>query len=384
MSWRISSNIIRHTIATIPMKFESCSLKSRALEALQSESRDGSVLSAFSSSGQFLFLTDKSDDNSKGTEFFVEFPLNEETPKSLDLSFVLYSIGRTFFEGIWKTRATLDGETLLPTGSWETLCEDFDEDYAFFERSIPLTGGRRFSRRFFFAYHESLLLVFDEYSGTSFDRKNAPAWNCQSFFPIEATVDALEDSEAREITFRRRIVSESVADAPNAKKAKKPGKILSEEELLIEELYSADPIESEIFETLARIFPFNLPEWKADASQGNLRLKKRPFGLDLSVKRDGGVATSSLLIDLNARRAGRRCSWRPLTVGEKMKVVDENSAVGRKIQLGREQYVLYVSTSPRPEIRSIVSRNLLSDFMFGKFTAKNGVNPIVDVTIEEE
>ncbi|MBR5758192.1 MAG: hypothetical protein IKX88_06315, partial [Thermoguttaceae bacterium] len=145
-----------------------------------------------------------------------------------------------------------------------------------------------------------------------------------------------------------------------------------------------EPIESEIFETLARIFPFSLPEWKADVSSGDFRVNDRPLGLELTAKRDGGVVTSSLLIDVNARRAGRRCTWRPLTVGEKTQVVDEDSAVGRKIQLGREQYVLYASTSPRPAVRSVIGANLLSDFMFGKFTAKIGVDSIVNVVIEEE
>ena len=67
-----------------------------------------------------------------------------------------------------------------------------------------------------------------------------------------------------------------------------------------------------------------------------------------------------------------------------MEPVDEDAAVGRKIKLGQEQYVLYASTSPYPAIRSIMSRHLLSDFMFGKFTVSRGVTPIVDVGIENE
>ncbi|MBQ9812750.1 MAG: hypothetical protein IJM54_05505 [Thermoguttaceae bacterium] len=366
------------------MTSDNQSLKTRALEALSQEPRDGAVLSALSQSGQFLLLTDEPDDYSKGTEFFVGFPKDDETPDSLDLSIAFYAKDRELFEGTWATDATLGGEALLPTGPWETLCEDFDKDYAFCERSIPLTDGRRLSRRLFFAYHESLVLVFDEFSGTSTDRENAPTWNYRTFFPLDRSLDALEDSEAREITFRRRLVPESNRVSGTAKKESKPGKILSEEERLMEELYSAEPIESEIFETLARIFPFSLPEWKADVSSGDFRVNDRPLGLELTAKRDGGVVTASLLIDVNARRAGRRCTWRPLTVGEKTQVVDEDSAVGRKIQLGREQYVLYASTSPRPAVRSVIGANLLSDFMFGKFTAKIGVDSIVNVVIEEE
>jgi hypothetical protein len=366
-----------------PMTSANQSLKARALDALSSEPQDGAVFSILSRSGQFLLLSDAPDD-AKGSEFFVEFPTDAETPRSLNLPVAFYSKRRKIFDGTWKTSATLDDETLAPTGPWETLCDDFNDSYAFCERSIPLVGNRRVSRRLFFSYNESLLLLFDEFSGNSADREDAPLWNYQTFFPLDPDVDLLEDPEAREIILRRQIAPIQDVASKSAKQTKKQGKILSEEELLMEELYSADPIESEIFEILARIFPFTLPEWKKDKSQGDLRVRKRPPGLQLTAKREGGVVTSALLVDLNARRASRRCSWRPLTVGENMEAVDEDSAVGRKIQLGREQYVLYASTSPCPEIRSILSRNLLSDFMFGKFTAKIGVDPIVDVELEDE
>ncbi|MBQ9875055.1 MAG: hypothetical protein IJM30_11395 [Thermoguttaceae bacterium] len=358
------------------------SLKNRALEALGAEIDDPTVSSAFSEDGQYLLLADSLDDG-KGVELFVEFSAAlSEPPESLDSELALFAKNRALFEGALTTRLSVDGEPLRPTAPAEILCQDFDSDRSFVETSVPLTGGRRFSRRFLLARNESLLLILDEFSGSEADRENSPAMENRAFFPLSSEVEVLEDEEARELALRRRRIEEKAAKKTRV--AKKKLDDLSEEERLFAELYSEEPTEAETFENLAGIFPLALPEWKADKSRGELVAKKRPFGLELTSRRNGGSLVSALLIDLNARRVARPRSWRPLTVGENMEVAPEDSAVGYKIQLGREQYLLYASTSPRPAIRSVLGRNLLSDFMFGKFTAKRGVEPIVDVEIDQE
>lgn len=361
-------------------------LKTRALNALCSEDHDEDVCSVLSESGRFLLLADTPNAD-KGAELFVEFPDAENVPSDLALETALYSKNVELLEGVWTTKIVVDGEELKPEGAWITLCESFEKDYAFCERSVKLSGGRLLSRKLFFAYHESLLLFFDEIDGTSADRENAPKWEYETIVPIAESLSVGEDDEARETTLKRRIDNEAQSKSdPGRAQKKDRSKIKSEADLFLVDLYDADDEEEETpaFETLARVFPFNLSEWRADVSQGDFKTRQNPSAFVLTATREGGSITSSLLIDLNARRAERRCTWRPLTVGESMEVCDEDSAVGRKIKLGQEQYVLYASTSPAPAIRSILSRNLLSDFMFGKFTASRGVEPIVDVDIEDE
>lgn len=357
------------------------SLPARVLKALSSEVTDGSVCSVLSDSGRHLLLTD-SPTVGAGGELFMEFP---EDAQDLDVEMVFASKAVELFSGVWTTDILVDGEALEPVGNWETLCEAAEKDYAFFELSLPLTGGRRISRRLFFAYHESLVLLFDEIDGNSSDRGEGSDWEYRAFLPLAPGLHIVEDADARELLLQRRASSPNAA-GKSVKKAKPSDDQLSEVDRFLADLYDDEEEEMavEAYENAARLFPLNLPEWKEDKDRGDLAVTQKPLGLELSARRFGGALTSSLLVDLNTRRAERRCTWRPVTVGEKMEVVAEDDAVGRKIQLGQEQYVLYASTSEYPAIRSILSRNLMSDFMFGKFLTSRGVVPIVDVDIEEE
>lgn len=358
---------------------ENLPLRTRVLNALAEEVQDGAVCSAASESGRYLLLAN-SPNADKGAELVVEFPDKNATLDRLNLTIEAFSQRVALFEGTWTANIEVDGETLLPTGTWETVCESFEKDYAFFERTIPLTGGRRLSRRLFFAYHEALLLFFDEVAGNPTDRINAPKWNYRAFYPLAKGLELGEDDEAREVVLQR-VVENATATTSKKKKEKNPKQ--SEVDQFLADLYdSDDEDEKKAFENIARVFPLNLCEWKADRASGDMRAIKTPFGLELTAIREGACVASSLLVDLNVKRSTRRCTWRTLAVGESMQRVSEDHAVGRKIQLGQEQYVLYASTSPAPAIRSILSRNLLSDFMFGKFTASRGVDPIVDVEIE--
>ncbi len=359
----------------------SSSLQTRVFNALASEVTDGAACSVLSESGRHLLLTD-SPIADKGAELFAEFPV-EAQDLSVELAFVSKTL--ELFNGVWTTEVKVDGETLKPTGNWEALCESTENDYAFFELSLPLTRGRRLSRRFLFAYNEALVLLFDEIDGNDADREEGSDWEYRAFLPLADAIHIAEDADARELLFQRANGTQNAATS--VKKEKKSDATLSEVDQFLADLYDGDDEEEEVVEALenvARVFPLDLPEWKADDAAGDLRVTDAPRGLELTAKRFGGALTSSLLIDLNTRRAERRCTWRALTVGEKMEVVDADSAVGRKIQLGQEQYVLYASTSEAPAIRSVLSRNLLSDFMFGKFLTSRGVVPIVDVDIEDE
>ena len=135
----------------------------------------------------------------------------------------------------------------------------------------------------------------------------------------------------------------------------------------------------------ARVFSLSANEKDVKTSSRNFSIKTTYGGsLETTTQRRGGALCVATLFDWNVNRATRAFNVDVATVGEKMRAVDDAIAVGRQIQLGRERYVLYVSTSRRPAIRSILSRNLLSDFMFGKFFVGRGVEPLVDVEAPDD
>lgn len=321
-------------------------LKSRALAALSEEVESLETRSLGDGAGRFWLISDSHEGSGKGTELYLEFPTSEDrTPTTLATSVELYTEGRAVFSGVWETEARIGAEVLEPVGAWENVCVDFADAYAFFERSIPLVGGRLFSRRILFAYNESLLLVVDELVPNLPERSDPAPRSLESRLTVAEDARVRREEDSREITFFDGTTSTSASKA------------------------------------LARLFPLALPEWREDRTRGEFNFNAETGTITRSLLESSACVVSPLVVDLNSYRAARPCTWRPLTVGERMEPAPRDSAVGYKLQLGAEQYVLYVSTSVDSAIRSILSRNLLSDFMFGKFLATSGVRPIVDVEV---
>lgn len=333
-------------------------LRSRVLKELKNDVPEGDVKSHFSRDGRFALLTDVADATDCSNEVYVEF--SETSPLRSPLE--IYVGRRRVIAGIWRTDVWANGQKLDAAGPWQTLCEEIDDDGAFVERLLPLTGGRSLSRRLFVACKENLFLNVDVLYGSDAERANvesclrtdatnaktsAPVLRLRSLFPLdlaEATVS--QDVSIKEVAF--------CDIAPNSA-------------------------------PFARVFPFTATERQVAATSGTFAFKTIYGGvLETSTRRRGGSACVATLFDWNANRATRPVSVGVATVGENLRTVDDGRAVGRQILLGRERYILYVSTSRRPAIRSILSRNLLSDFMFGKFFIGRGVEPLVDVEIPED
>ncbi|MDO4559264.1 MAG: hypothetical protein Q4C47_09890, partial [Planctomycetia bacterium] len=67
-----------------------------------------------------------------------------------------------------------------------------------------------------------------------------------------------------------------------------------------------------------------------------------------------------------------------LTVGEDLKRVTEENAIGFRIQLGTRQWLLYRALRDRGN-RSLLGHHLKSEFLLAEFSAKRGVEPLVEI-----
>ena len=351
-----------------------------ALDALRAENPDGAGRSRFAQNERFCLFAD-SDGVENGVELLLGFPdASESDPSSqLDARISLCSDGLPILDGTWRVEITVDGRRLEPRSAWETTCVDPSKAYAFCERSIALEGGRRLTRRVFLAYNESLLFLADELVPAPRERVAPSPRTCRTTLPLTVETFAKKDEEAREIVLATNVFEPARPAAPSKSRIKPPSE---EEELLAEIGGAKSPRGRKV--VLARAFPLALPEWRADASRGEFDASASRTELELTAQTSGASLFSPILFDFNVRRAARPCSWRPLTVGENMAPAKEDDARGWRLQLGTEQYAFYVSTSERPAIRSILGRNLISDFMFGKFLASRGVVPILDVEVDEQ
>jgi hypothetical protein len=90
-----------------------------------------------------------------------------------------------------------------------------------------------------------------------------------------------------------------------------------------------------------------------------------------------------LFIDLDRRRAGRERTWRHLTVAEDRQIVPSDTAVGYRIQSGREQWMAYRSLGP-PGNRTVLGQNRTTEFFVVRLLPRDRVETIVDVESQED
>lgn len=318
------------------------SLRQRALERLEREGADYEATGCVDRAQEYLTLCDGHSDPMRGMHTFFQFPQNPEN--ALDVPWECYVDGQTLFQGALNATVTVAHKSLQPVGKWRTICQDFCRDYAFYERAIQLQQERQLSRRIVLARNEAILLVVDELSRPRIMRENH-----QRDLKLTMTLE-----------YPRELRAEQSSEFQEA-------------------LLLAGP---EPTDALARVFPLMAQERRADNQRDALTIMPRRRIIQINRERRGVTALSVLMIDFNARRLKRPYTWRPLAVGQDMRLVNEEEAVARIAQLGVEQYVLYASTSTRVATRSVLGLHTVSDFLFGKFTASRALTPIVDVSID--
>jgi hypothetical protein len=101
-------------------------------------------------------------------------------------------------------------------------------------------------------------------------------------------------------------------------------------------------------------------------------------GLELRQTMTGTALYAPLWIDLERRRVARPRTWRQLTVGEDRRKQPRDIAVGFRVQVGKEQWLVYRSMTPAAN-RTVLGHNLVSEFLIGRFTRKGEVSSLVEI-----
>jgi len=246
--------------------------------------------------------------------------------------------------GTWDVTVRLADKLLRPLEAWTETVVYSENGCDYLEIDVPLERDYRLQRHFLLDTVHRIVILADAVLGDGDGKFKAKTLEYESSLLYSPTLRAKETNGATELTFF----------------PEKPAK-------------SAP---------LFRVLPLDLPEWKnavTDASeirteQSNLVLRKRTGGRAFFLP---------LFFDLNAKRLKNPYTWRRLTVGENLKKVPDDHAVGFRVQLGKEQYLLYRSLTPLAN-RTVLGHNLIDDFCYGRFDAKTGVDPFVAVQQEIE
>lgn len=251
--------------------------------------------------------------------------------------------------GLWTFGVHLGKKALSPNGKWTKICEHTEKGCDYTEIELPLSGYYRLQRSLLVNHKDKVLLLADAILADGEHETNKPL-SYRAEFNVSPKLCAKTFADAAEIEFR-----------PTGR--------------------GTAPV--------FRVLPLALPEWTVVKPTGtkptglvNGTLTEREGTLVLQQESSGKSLFVPLCFDLSADRLDKRYTWRQLSVGEDLQRTREDQAVGYRIQLGQDQFMLYRSLSETAN-RTVLGHNLMDDFCFARFDPETGVEPLIAVEVVE-
>ncbi len=234
--------------------------------------------------------------------------------------------------GPWEFAIRRDGRLIGVESEWEQVCWLSDDDADYLELEIELEDGLRVQRHMLLAREDHFLLLADAVLGDRPARLESRLEYCGRV-SLAANVSFQPAEETREgfLSGRRR---------------------------------------------LGLALPLALGEWRADAAPGSL--VRTDEGLELRQETEGRSMFAPLFVDLRPGRMTRRLTWRPLTVAETLRVLPDDAAVGYRVAIGKEQWLIYRSLAPVGN-RTLLGHNLTSEMLVARFDRDGEVEPLAEI-----
>jgi hypothetical protein len=255
----------------------------------------------------------------------------------------LVASGKVAMSGEWPFGLSRQGQPLEPVSNWESICWHSDADVDYLELQIELADGVILQRHLVLAREDRLLLLADAVLGTI-----VGGLEYCGILPLAGGVEFRPAAETREgLLISAKSAERGATSKVEAKAA-----------------------------SLAQVMPFNLPEWRSDSSIGQLIGTAR--GLELHQETEGRRLFAPLLIDLDRARFRRRLTWRTLTVAASLLPVPAELAVGYRIALGQEQWLIYRSLGPVGN-RTLLGHNLSTETLVARFDTDGEITPIIEI-----
>jgi hypothetical protein len=241
------------------------------------------------------------------------------------------SLGKTlYWSGVHPLEVRFDGRMLAAEQPWDQLCWTSDEDVDYLELEIDLAEGVRVQRLIALAREDNFLFI-----GDAVLSERPGKIEYRSVLPLAMGVNFTGEEETREGML-------SAGQGP--------------------------PL---------RVLPLALGEWRSGSTCGALR--GASDGLELTQSAYGEALFAPLFIDLDPRRIGKEVTWRQLTVGKNRAAVPQDEAAGYRVQVGRNQWVIYRALGG-PATRTVLGRNLYNELLIGRFQTANGnVKTILEI-----
>ncbi|HEX3658174.1 MAG TPA: hypothetical protein VHV55_20465 [Pirellulales bacterium] len=233
------------------------------------------------------------------------------------------------FSGPCQPQIRSAGRLLEPASGWEEVCWVSDEDGDYVELEMLLENSVRVQRQIFLARRDLFL-----FSADTILAGEAMPLEYEVSFPLGPDLNSLVAEETNEAWLA----------------AKKPQ---------------------------AAVLPFALGEWRSDSRAGQLTFSDGQLRLRQSTPSGRGLF-APLWFDLNRSRLGLPLTWRRLTVAENRENQPADAAVGYRVQVGRQNWLIYRSFTGAAN-RTLLGHHLLTQFLIGQFTAAGEVLTLIEI-----
>jgi hypothetical protein len=235
-------------------------------------------------------------------------------------------VGRPrLFCGHLEPMIRVDGHGQQPDGDWHEVCEYSDDDVHYLEIEQAWSGGCLLQRQLMLLREDRCVFFADAVlPNEETGRLGEIEYTCR--FPIADGIEFHPERETRELELA----------AGNKR---------------------------------ALVIPLAANEWRAGSTDGGLaETEDGHLAMQLRGQRS---LYAPLWIDLYQRRRKRKRTWRQLTVADQLRIVGNDEAVGYRIQLGSEQWMVYRSLRDQG-CRSVLGKHLIADFFCARFDAGDG------------
>ncbi len=244
--------------------------------------------------------------------------------------------GERIFSGNWEVQVSRNGQLLEVDHGWTEVCWFTDDDVDYLELQCEVEGKCLIQRQMMLAREEGLFFLSDTLLGS-----DVADWEIETRFPIAAGLQFRQELKNVEGT----LVSSDAPDEPHA-----------------------------------LLLPLGLPEWRRQATQGELVEDQSSIVLTKRVHGQRVYSPLAVVVRKKHRRAAY--TWRQLTVAEDLRIVGPEDALAYRLQLGNEHWVFYRSLHSTTR-RTAMGLHVGSEFYAGRFNAEDGdFDPLLEVDPE--
>jgi hypothetical protein len=258
----------------------------------------------------------------------------------------LTASGRAAAIGDWLLEVSRHGRPLKPVSDWESICWHSDAEVDYLELQIELDEEVIMQRHLIFAREDRFLLLADAVLSTRLGgleyRGTLPLAEGAAFRAAVETREGLLVGGARSTGFSRKAV----------------------------------PPKGGTTSAIAKVLPIALPEWREEVPGGELEATDR--GLELCQSTERQRLFAPLLLDLDRARFRRRLTWRTLTVAESLATVPADGAVGYRVAIGKQQWIIYRSLGAKGN-RTLLGHNLSTETLVARFATNGEVTSIIEI-----